>query len=111
MSLRVVLGTTLALMLICPSWTAAAEPKAKQSSVASDRDDSPSRSARKEGADEERPRRGRVQKEDTEKEPPRKGRAQKEDSEKEPARKGRAEKEASQKEEARDNATAAALWT
>jgi hypothetical protein len=124
MSLRVVLGTTLALMLICPSWTAAAEPKAKQSSVASDRDDSPSRSARKEPADEERPRKGRVQKEDTEKEPPRKGRAQKEDSEKEPARKGRAEKEdsekepapkgraqkeASQKEEARDNETPAAL--
>jgi hypothetical protein len=103
MSLRLILGTSVALMLICPSWTAAAEPKAKQSSIASDRPATSSRSARKEDADEERPRKGRAQKDDAEKEPARKARAQKDDAdEKEPARKARAQKDdADEKQQAR----------
>jgi hypothetical protein len=93
MSLPVVLGTSLALMLVSSTWTAAAEPKAKQSSLASDRHASASRSADKE--DEERPRKGRAQKdEDSERKPTAKGRAQKdEDSERKSAAKGRAQKD------------------
>jgi hypothetical protein len=95
MSLRVVLGISLAVMLICPSWTAAAESKAKGSSVASDRQATATRAARKDAADEERPRRARAQKDDSEdKEPVRKARAKKDDSDDEtPARKARAKKD------------------
>jgi hypothetical protein len=93
MSLRVVLGTSVALMLISPSWAAAAVPAAKQSSVASDRHASSSRLARKEAADEERPRKGRAEKEDSDDKPARKARAQKDDSDDKPARKARAQKE------------------
>jgi hypothetical protein len=95
MSLRVVLGAGLALALTCPTCTAVAEPKAKTPSITSDRHSSPSRSARNEAADEERPRKGRAQKDDSdEKASARKARAQKEDSdEKASARKARAQKE------------------
>jgi hypothetical protein len=99
MSLRVVLGAGLALALTCPTCTAVAEPKTP--SITSDRHSSPSRSARNEAADDERPRKGRAQKEDSdEKESTRKGRAQKDDSdEKASARKARAQKEDSDEKE------------
>jgi hypothetical protein len=95
MSLRVVLGFSLAVILICPNWSAAAESKAKGSSVASDRQATPARVARKEAADDERPRKARAQKDDSDdKEPARKARAKKDDSDdKEPVRKARAKKD------------------
>src|SRR5215470_19344910 len=91
MSLPAVLGTGLALMLISSTWTAAAEPKAKQSSLASDRHASASRSADKEDSERKSAAKGRAQKEeDSEK----KGRAQKdEDSERKSAGRGRASKD------------------
>jgi chemotaxis protein histidine kinase CheA len=102
MSLRVVLGFSLAVMLICPNWSAAAESKAKGSSVASDRQATPARVARKEAADDERPRKARAQKDDSDdKEPARKTRAKKDDSDDDaPARKARAKKDDSDDDDA-----------
>jgi len=90
-----VLGISLAVVLICLNWSAAAESKAKGSSVTSDRQATPARVARKEDADDERPRKARAQKDDSDdKEPARKTRAKKDDSDDDaPARKARAKKD------------------
>jgi hypothetical protein len=108
MSLRVVLGFSLAMMLICPNWSVAAEPKAKGSSVASDRQATPTRAARKEAADEERPRKARAQKDDSDdKEAARKARVKKDDSDDDaPARKARAKNDDSDDKEAARKARA-----
>jgi hypothetical protein len=105
MSLRAVLGTSLALILVSPGWTAAAPHKPNQSSVVSDRHKSPARSARKEAV-RDQPQKGRLQKEATSKQSTQKGRADKETSQKEvaqkeAAKKGRAQKETDRKEDAR----------
>ena len=102
MSLPAVLSTGLALILLSPGWTAAAEQKGKPSAVASDRHASPSRVARKDTAREKRPqsakeaaqteqsRKGRTEKEAVRKEPAQR----RADKRKETARSAQAEKEA-----------------
>jgi hypothetical protein len=97
MSLRVFLGISFALMVVLPTWAAAAEPKTNQSSLASDRQAAPSRSARKEAADDDKKTAGkaRAQKDDDDdKKAARKARAQKDDDDdKKAAGKARAQKD------------------
>ena len=117
MSLRVFLGISFALMIICLGWMGPAESKAKESSVAADRQASSSRS-HKEAAKEERAQKARAQKDDSadkaairkarakkddaeDAKPARKARAKQDDADDEkPARKGRGERDTSQKETA-----------
>jgi hypothetical protein len=94
MSLRVVLGTSLALMVVCPGWMGHAESKAKESSAVSDRHASPSRSG-KAAASEERPRKARAQKDDSQdKASARKARVKQDEADDaKPARKARAKQD------------------
>jgi hypothetical protein len=89
MSLRVVLGTSLALILVFPCWTTATEAKVKPSAAAAERQAAAARAASK----KETSKKEASKKEASQKAP--KGRAQKEAAKKEPAQ--RAEKEEKEK--------------